>query len=130
MKRKKRSTKTNDGKKKLQAYSLQHKIIQELGGRCSKCGISDIRVLCLHHIIPEWKTHKSIYHDLKINHAEHNLSCLCANCHRITHHELNAERKGKDKANYKSYQSFPEEITKIKEAEEKGFISEIFQETY
>lgn len=130
MKTKTRKTKTNDQKKSLQVFSLQKKIIEELGGFCARCGIADVRVLCLHHIVPEWKTHKNTYHDLLVNHSEHNIACLCANCHMIAHYELRNKRKGIPSSGFQSYQSFPEPIKKIKENEDKGFLSEIFQETY
>ena len=106
----KRKTYKRDGKLSIRAFSIRQKIMEELGDVCSMCGETDVRVLCLHHIIPEWKTHKDLYNDLKLNHAEHNISCLCANCHRLKHLEINQMRKGKPKNWFQSYQSFPEPI--------------------
>jgi hypothetical protein len=112
----KRKTYKRDGKKACQVFSLTKKIREELGNRCALCGIEDERVLCLHHIIPEWKTHKGQYQDLVLNHAEHNIECLCANCHRIKHDNIRAMRKGKPKWAFQSYQSFPEPFKEIDEA--------------
>ncbi len=109
----KRKTYKKDGKSGSRVFSIREKIMDELGAICSMCGNKDVRVLCLHHIVPEWKTHKDLYNDLKINHAEHNLECLCANCHRIKHLEINKTRKGKPKSWFQSYQSFPESIKRV-----------------
>lgn len=65
-------------------------LLLELGGKCSKCGISDYRVLDIHHSNPEKKQYKPTHSnhkrilDWQINKDE--LELLCANCHRIETH--------------------------------------------
>lgn len=75
--------------KKAKYWKQKLELIKELGGKCIKCGISDIRVLDINHkdrkkkILPpklrytwqrrlkDWKKNKQ------------NLELLCSNCHRI-----------------------------------------------
>ena len=65
------------------------RIIKKLGGKCSKCGIDDVRVLDINHKDMAWKGRlKSLnlffrMKDWLKNLAKNNLELLCANCHRI-----------------------------------------------
>jgi thymidine kinase len=64
-------------------------IIKQLGGKCNKCGINDIRVLDINHLDPTKKTKyknkmQTTARRLKdwAKNIKH-LELLCANCHRI-----------------------------------------------
>lgn len=62
------------------------------GKVCSKCGISDFRVLDFHHIDPSKKEFSISFNYLnlgidKIMQEIKKCDILCANCHRITHYE-------------------------------------------
>jgi len=75
--------------KKPLFWKKKKEIINELGGKCKKCGISDIRVLEINHIDRNKKERPP-----KLNYTNgnrlsewrrnmNNLELLCANCHRI-----------------------------------------------
>jgi len=78
----------------LRAYALKYKLIQELGGKCEKCGYDEIEntaVFDFHHKNPLEKAftiNKAIEHgksweDIRAEAAK--CSLLCANCHRLEH---------------------------------------------
>lgn len=77
--------------KKSRYWEDKIKLIETLGGKCSKCGCNDYRVLDIHHINPDtkhrlpkgdytwsWQRRRA---DWKAN--EGNLILVCANCHRV-----------------------------------------------
>lgn len=62
--------------------------LEKLGSKCVKCGITDLRVLQIDHIIPlKFTKQKRLYaqelHNLIIEDAHSNLQLLCANCHML-----------------------------------------------
>jgi hypothetical protein len=75
--------------KKKRIWKRKTELIEKLGGKCVKCGISDIRVLDINHKDRNKKVRpkdgKYSWHrrfkewDKNIK----NLELLCANCHRI-----------------------------------------------
>ena len=75
--------------KKKRFWKQKNELLVVLGGKCIRCGISDIRVLDINHKDRSKKTkaNKSQYtwqyrlKDWKANIG--NLEILCANCHRI-----------------------------------------------
>jgi len=55
--------------------------IEQLGGKCVKCGYNtDIRAMEIHHILPP---------SMGGTDDESNLVLLCRNCHAIAHYEIN-----------------------------------------
>ena len=78
-----------DLKKKGRYWKRKISLLKELGGKCVRCGIDDIRVLDIHHIDPSKKVtpEKRVYNwtrrfkDWEANKG--NLEILCSNCHRI-----------------------------------------------
>jgi hypothetical protein len=55
---------------------------------CAHCGIGDIRVLDLHHLNYDGKTHRkgsNIYRQVVQEGFPEGMRVLCANCHRIEH---------------------------------------------
>lgn len=80
---------------KQQPIHYHHKVIERLGGKCIKCGFTDIRALQIDHINgggnKERKVKgKSLYRELFYLSNEELYSkyqCLCANCQWIKRHE-------------------------------------------
>lgn len=80
-----------DWKRRYKAGFWKKKImlIEELGGKCSQCGIPDIRVLDIHHIdaskkLTPKKRQYNQHNRLKDWSANKgNIIILCANCHRV-----------------------------------------------
>jgi len=76
------------------------KILELLGSKCAKCGITDIRCLDIHHIDHALKTPAKGRHftwSRRLKDWEknlENLQILCANCHRITTWEESNYGKG------------------------------------
>lgn len=74
----KEKCKENDKKKRLDA-------IEKLGAKCTKCGISDERVLEAHHVngrksdryAKKWYRH--------LNETKEKIILVCSNCHIIEH---------------------------------------------
>lgn len=58
---------------------------------CVECGISDYRVLEFHHLDPKQKDREiALMYNLSLDRIKKEIDkciCLCANCHRILHHE-------------------------------------------
>jgi len=75
--------------KKKRIWERKKEIIGKLGGKCTDCGNSDLRVLDINHIDRTKKTRPkkgqySWQHRLKEWESNMgNLELLCANCHRI-----------------------------------------------
>ncbi len=78
---------------------LKTRVINHYGGRCATCGITDIRVLELHHKNHDGKEHRAhlrtststtFYRALeKDNYPKWpGLIVLCANCHAITQWQI------------------------------------------
>jgi len=67
----------------------KNEIIKYLGGKCSKCGTKDIRVLEINHKDRSKKKRPPKLHYTMGNRLREwsknidNLELLCANCHRI-----------------------------------------------
>jgi 5-methylcytosine-specific restriction endonuclease McrA len=78
--------------RRIRYWEKKRKIIESLGGCCTDCGISDIRVLEIDHINPANKSkpaHGNYPHHVRFKLWEKemdNLQLLCANCHRIKTH--------------------------------------------
>ena len=75
--------------KQRRNWERKIELIRALGGRCTRCGNDDMRVLAVHHINPDTKVQAKDKHwnwsrrftDWAAN--QNNLELLCANCHRI-----------------------------------------------
>lgn len=75
--------------------ALRRQVIDALGGKCCKCGFSDVRALQLDHIhgggakeiksLGHSKIYKKILSNLKLESS--NYQVLCANCNWIKRHE-------------------------------------------
>jgi S-adenosylmethionine:tRNA-ribosyltransferase-isomerase (queuine synthetase) len=74
---------------KKRVWARKIELIKRLGGKCVKCGITDIRVLDVNHKDP---TKKERPKDRKYNWTRRfkewnknfsNIELLCSNCHRI-----------------------------------------------
>lgn len=76
-------------------------VIEQLGGKCVKCGFDNILALDIHHIIKEKKPNgwsvssikKHLFYKWKQQgfippEERRNMILFCANCHRIYHGEL------------------------------------------
>ena len=82
-----KNTWTTYRKKKF--WNEKIKLLKELGGKCIKCGINDIRVLDINHVDrgKKFKVKNRNYafqtklRDWKKNKG--NLKIMCSNCHRI-----------------------------------------------
>lgn len=76
-------------KERKRQWNKKLEIIKILGGKCRQCGIDDIRVLDINHLIPENKTkYKKGGHTTPRRLKDwlkniKDLELLCANCHRI-----------------------------------------------
>jgi hypothetical protein len=83
------SVKDPNERAKIKFWSRKINLLSLLGNKCKKCGITDKRVLDIHHIDSSRKikplnrcyTWLRRLKDWKEN--EGNLELLCANCHRI-----------------------------------------------
>ena len=75
---------------------LKARVFSHYGGKCPRCGIDDLRCLCLHHINgngKEDRTHLNIKTSQSMAFYRHveklgypkDLKILCANCHIIEH---------------------------------------------
>ena len=73
-------------------WKQKAELLQNLGGKCLSCGITDIRVLDIDHIDASKKTKPDLkrypsYIRFKLwEQDKGNLQILCANCHRIKTH--------------------------------------------
>jgi hypothetical protein len=76
--------------------SLRDRAIDKLGGRCTMCGISDRRVLCLDHIngdgYKERGDPKTLFHQVLSGRKD--IQLLCANCNMIKAQENGETRRG------------------------------------
>ena len=87
-------------KQRKRLWIEKSQFMMELGGKCSRCGISELRVLQFHHIDSTQKDAKtrhqcSFYQRLKCLRQEaSNLELLCANCHAIETHENHWKTNG------------------------------------
>ena len=86
----------------LYVRKLRERVIEALGGKCTKCGFSDHRCLQIDHIIPcgtrgRVSNVTLLLRILKaIKHGEsHNYQLLCANCNAIKRVENNEVKNGK-----------------------------------
>lgn len=72
---------------KRRFWKRKEELIKKLGGKCVKCGISDIRVLDINHIDRKKKTKIKYYswqkRLLQWEKDINGLELLCANCHRV-----------------------------------------------
>lgn len=72
---------------KRRFWKRKKELIKKLGGKCVKCGISDIRVLDINHIDRKKKTKIKYYswqkRLLQWEKDINGLELLCANCHRV-----------------------------------------------
>ena len=76
------------------------KVIAKLGGKCSKCGSSDYRVLQIHHIYGQGRTERarypdssSFYRSLLRGGNTDGLSLLCGNCNWVYDYEAGLRSK-------------------------------------
>jgi len=71
---------------------FRQKFISKVGGKCQRCGFSDLRALVFHH---KSSSKDLSYYDYDFRHfydeeyADAELLVLCANCHVILHSERN-----------------------------------------
>ena len=80
------------GKDRTVANRVKKKriLMEERGGKCVRCGFSDVRALEWHHSDP-LKGNRAYYNSLQDKSVEeyrtHISECelICANCHRIEH---------------------------------------------
>ncbi len=77
----------------LQYQENKKEILEKLGSKCSKCGISDWRVLQIDHINGGGKEARAQYgvtgiYNAILRDTSNNYQLLCANCHQIKHFEL------------------------------------------
>jgi hypothetical protein len=74
------------------ASNLHERAVTKLGGKCVKCGFSDVRALQIDHVNGGGgKEIRSIgvkkMYSLAIRDSEHKYQLLCANCNWIKRHE-------------------------------------------
>jgi predicted nucleic acid-binding Zn ribbon protein len=74
-------------KRKRRFKEAKLKLIKKLGGKCMKCGFSDIMALEFHHLEKRNDYQHNNERFLKFLKDNHKLQLLCANCHRILHKE-------------------------------------------
>lgn len=71
--------------------SKKYQAIMKLGGKCCRCGFSDIRALCVDHINggghKELSKISSVGVYLKVIRGETGYQCLCMNCNWIKRDE-------------------------------------------
>lgn len=79
----------NGAKKRTRNWQRKIDLLNQLGGKCARCGSDDLRVLDIHHVDPSKKVRPE---NRKYNWSQrlkdwsankNNLEVLCANCHRI-----------------------------------------------
>lgn len=83
----------------------KHNIVMKLGGKCSKCGEEDLRVLCFHHKLggvgsDKWRrmSQKERRENIKsaIESEPHSIQLLCMNCHTKEHSSQEQYQKFSD----------------------------------
>lgn len=97
---------------KIREFSKKIKAINHLGGKCKKCGNTNIFHLVFHHKIPEEKE-MSVSYALKLSWRNiikeiEKCELLCENCHQEFHYVergkiIKDDSKRKDKIIYLSY---------------------------
>ena len=97
--KKKKRKQQNQLKDKRQHFVLEE--MQRRGGKCAKCGFSDIRALDWHHLDPDEKVN-SISEMIRDRGSMDKLQAeldkcelICANCHRIEEQRLGNWTKNK-----------------------------------
>lgn len=81
----KQNKEKSDNQSKIRHRTLIKRKIEYLGGKCTKCGIDDKRVLQLHHKNKPKKGEMRQASWKLIKNGE--VELLCANCHLIVHYE-------------------------------------------
>jgi len=79
---------TNYTRKKAQ--ELREKAIEKLGGKCIRCGFSDIRALQIDHVngggnkeLKAWAYNRRKYYQMVFDNSDGKYQLLCANCNWI-----------------------------------------------
>ena len=97
--KKKKSKQQNQRKDKRQHLVLEE--MQRRGGKCAKCGFSDIRALDWHHLDPNEKVNsisEMVRDRVSMDKLQVELDkceLICANCHRIEEQRLGNWTKNK-----------------------------------
>ena len=97
--KKKKRKQQNQLKDKRQHFVLEE--MQRRGGKCAKCGFSDIRALDWHHLNPDEKVNSisEMIRDRvcmdKLQVELDKCELICANCHRIEEQRLGNWTKNK-----------------------------------
>ena len=97
--KKKKRKQQNQLKDKRQHFVLEE--MQRRGGKCAKCGFSDIRALDWHHLDPDEKVNSisEMIRDRvcmdKLQVELDKCELICANCHRIEEQRLGNWTKNK-----------------------------------
>tara|TARA_R100001126_G_scaffold95448_1_gene67087 strand:+ start:185 stop:676 length:492 start_codon:yes stop_codon:yes gene_type:complete len=97
--KKKKRKQQNQLKDKRQHFVLEE--MQRRGGKCAKCGFSDIRALDWHHLDPNEKVNsisEMIRDRVSMDKLQAELDkceLICANCHRIEEQRLGNWTKNK-----------------------------------
>ena len=97
--KKKKRKQQNKLKDKRQHFVLEE--MQRRGGKCAKCGFSDIRALDWHHLDPDEKVNsisEMIRDRVSMDKLQAELDkceLICANCHRIEEQRLGNWTKNK-----------------------------------
>ena len=97
--KKKKRKQQNQLKDKRQHFVLEE--MQRRGGKCAKCGFSDIRALDWHHLDPDEKVNsisEMIRDRVSMDKLQAELDkceLICANCHRIEEQRLGNWTKNK-----------------------------------
>ena len=97
--KKKKRKQQNQLKDKRQIFNLEE--MQRRGGKCAKCGFSDIRALDWHHLDPNEKVNsisEMIRDRVSMDKLQAELDkceLICANCHRIEEQRLGNWTKNK-----------------------------------
>jgi len=99
-------TKTTKAKEKKEWFAYKASL------KCTNCGFSHVAALDFHHEDPSTKegnVHKFIADGRFAKAYEEVKKCivLCANCHRIHHHEERVQKKMKLKGIKKKKKSYP-----------------------
>jgi hypothetical protein len=97
------------------AVSLRRAAIEELGGKCVKCGFDDIRALQLDHVNSDGKKHRdsignpwAYYKSMLVDFAgdKFDIQVICANCSFIKM----IEAKERDHPDKRTYEAMPEPL--------------------
>jgi hypothetical protein len=79
--------------------NLRIEVINAYGGKCNKCGFTDIRALCIDHIngggLVEYRSlssHADFYNSLRRRKFPSGYQVLCANCNMIKTFENNESK--------------------------------------